>query len=271
MNRSCEIRLSTKSQRRGCGRLLGKRLKWSVHLRCACAGLVLVLTDGFRSATGVPPATLRRWAYEIHSTFLMPDAVCTRRTHTRRTVSLSLPDSLPLSTHIYSCSLSLLHSASFSSSAPLSLFLCALSFPLPPTEGLITLAIHEGVKSVKCDKAVTPCFSLALPLLAPTLTLFLSFSPLNLHSLSLSLSSWFYAALAFASFWITLRFQSLSYFIPPVWYSLSFSPTLLSLTYTLSYMIFNLIAILFYWISHKICSNSSIAGAPTERRRRKYG
>ncbi|XP_050357876.1 rho guanine nucleotide exchange factor 11 [Nymphalis io] len=48
--------------------LLGER-------RCACASLVLVLTDAYRGAAGVSPATLRRWAYEIHSTFLMPNAV----------------------------------------------------------------------------------------------------------------------------------------------------------------------------------------------------
>ncbi|XP_037292970.1 uncharacterized protein LOC115448588 [Manduca sexta] len=42
--------------------------------RCAHAGLVLVLTEGFRCAAA-PAATLRRWAYEIHSTFLMPHAV----------------------------------------------------------------------------------------------------------------------------------------------------------------------------------------------------
>ncbi|XP_049881963.1 uncharacterized protein LOC126377987, partial [Pectinophora gossypiella] len=48
--------------------LLGER-------RCACAGLLLVLTDGYRGAGAVPPATLRRWAYEIQSTFLMPNAV----------------------------------------------------------------------------------------------------------------------------------------------------------------------------------------------------
>ncbi|XP_060807923.1 uncharacterized protein LOC106130397 [Amyelois transitella] len=48
--------------------LLGER-------RNATASLVLVLTDGYRSASGVTNATLRRWAYEIHSTFLMPNAV----------------------------------------------------------------------------------------------------------------------------------------------------------------------------------------------------
>ncbi|CAH2098569.1 unnamed protein product [Euphydryas editha] len=48
--------------------LLGER-------RCACASLVLVLTDAFRAAAGVAAHTLRRWAYEIHSTFLMPNAV----------------------------------------------------------------------------------------------------------------------------------------------------------------------------------------------------
>ncbi|XP_047037957.1 LOW QUALITY PROTEIN: uncharacterized protein LOC124643134 [Helicoverpa zea] len=48
--------------------LLGER-------RCACACLLLVLTDGYRSAGGVQPHTLRRWAYEIHSTFLVPNAV----------------------------------------------------------------------------------------------------------------------------------------------------------------------------------------------------
>ncbi|CAG4980325.1 unnamed protein product [Colias eurytheme] len=47
--------------------LLGER-------RCACAALVLVLTDAYRSAAGAP-AALRRWAYEIHSVFLMPNAV----------------------------------------------------------------------------------------------------------------------------------------------------------------------------------------------------
>ncbi|XP_053620775.1 uncharacterized protein RhoGEF2 isoform X2 [Plodia interpunctella] len=48
--------------------LLGER-------RSATAGLVLVLTDGYRGASGVTNATLRRWAYEIHSTFIMPNAV----------------------------------------------------------------------------------------------------------------------------------------------------------------------------------------------------
>ncbi|XP_045487366.1 uncharacterized protein LOC111001504 isoform X2 [Pieris rapae] len=48
--------------------LLGER-------RCPCASLVLVLTDAYRAAGGVPAATLRRWAYEIHSVFLMPNAV----------------------------------------------------------------------------------------------------------------------------------------------------------------------------------------------------
>ncbi|XP_050555964.1 rho guanine nucleotide exchange factor 12 isoform X3 [Spodoptera frugiperda] len=48
--------------------LLGER-------RCACACLLLVLTDGYRSASGVQTHTLRRWAYEIHSTFLVPNAV----------------------------------------------------------------------------------------------------------------------------------------------------------------------------------------------------
>nr|XP_026484181.1 rho guanine nucleotide exchange factor 11 isoform X2 [Vanessa tameamea] len=48
--------------------LLGER-------RCACASLVLVLTDAYRGAAGVSAHTLRRWAYEIHSTFLMPNAV----------------------------------------------------------------------------------------------------------------------------------------------------------------------------------------------------
>ncbi|XP_038217274.1 rho guanine nucleotide exchange factor 11 isoform X2 [Zerene cesonia] len=47
--------------------LLGER-------RCACAALVLVLTDAYRAAAGAP-AALRRWAYEIHSVFLMPNAV----------------------------------------------------------------------------------------------------------------------------------------------------------------------------------------------------
>lgn len=44
--------------------------------RCACACLLLVLTDAYRSASGVHSHTLRRWAYEIHSTFLVPNAVC---------------------------------------------------------------------------------------------------------------------------------------------------------------------------------------------------
>lgn len=48
--------------------LLGER-------RCACACLLLVLTDAYRSASGVHTHTLRRWAYEIHSTFLVPNAV----------------------------------------------------------------------------------------------------------------------------------------------------------------------------------------------------
>ncbi|CAH0598597.1 unnamed protein product [Chrysodeixis includens] len=48
--------------------LLGER-------RCACACLLLVLTDGYRSAGGVQAHTLRRWAYEIHSAFLVPNAV----------------------------------------------------------------------------------------------------------------------------------------------------------------------------------------------------
>ncbi|XP_069363375.1 rho guanine nucleotide exchange factor 11 [Maniola hyperantus] len=48
--------------------LLGER-------RCACASLLLVLTDSYRSAAGVTTHTLRRWAYEIQSTFLMPNAV----------------------------------------------------------------------------------------------------------------------------------------------------------------------------------------------------
>ncbi|XP_052747717.1 uncharacterized protein LOC113523196 isoform X2 [Galleria mellonella] len=48
--------------------LLGER-------RSAHAALVLVLTDGFRAAAAVNNATLRRWAYEIHSTFIMPNAV----------------------------------------------------------------------------------------------------------------------------------------------------------------------------------------------------
>ncbi|CAG9789941.1 unnamed protein product [Diatraea saccharalis] len=48
--------------------LLGER-------RCACANLLLILTDGYRNAAGVSNATLRRWAYEIQSTFLIPSAV----------------------------------------------------------------------------------------------------------------------------------------------------------------------------------------------------
>ncbi|CAH0718344.1 unnamed protein product, partial [Brenthis ino] len=48
--------------------LLGER-------RSACASLVLVLTDAYRAAAGVAPHTRRRWAYELHSTFLVPDAV----------------------------------------------------------------------------------------------------------------------------------------------------------------------------------------------------
>ncbi|XP_061724890.1 rho guanine nucleotide exchange factor 11 isoform X2 [Cydia pomonella] len=48
--------------------LLGER-------RCACATLLLLITDGYRAAQGAPPATLRRWAYEIQSTFLAPAAV----------------------------------------------------------------------------------------------------------------------------------------------------------------------------------------------------
>ncbi|XP_026744295.1 uncharacterized protein LOC113505691 isoform X2 [Trichoplusia ni] len=48
--------------------LLGER-------RCACACLLLVLTDGYRAAGGVAAHTLRRWAYEIHSAFLVPGAV----------------------------------------------------------------------------------------------------------------------------------------------------------------------------------------------------
>ncbi|XP_063370506.1 uncharacterized protein LOC134658789 [Cydia amplana] len=48
--------------------LLGER-------RCACATLLLLITDGYRSAQGVPTSTLRRWAYEIQSTFLAPAAV----------------------------------------------------------------------------------------------------------------------------------------------------------------------------------------------------
>ncbi|XP_028162482.1 uncharacterized protein LOC114354346 [Ostrinia furnacalis] len=48
--------------------LLGER-------RCACASLLLILTDGYRGAAGVGTATLRRWAYEIQSTFLIPNAV----------------------------------------------------------------------------------------------------------------------------------------------------------------------------------------------------
>ncbi|XP_052742710.1 LOW QUALITY PROTEIN: rho guanine nucleotide exchange factor 11 [Bicyclus anynana] len=48
--------------------LLGER-------RCACASLLLVLTDSYRSAAGVTTHTLRRWAYELQSTFLMPNAV----------------------------------------------------------------------------------------------------------------------------------------------------------------------------------------------------
>ncbi|XP_075987667.1 rho guanine nucleotide exchange factor 2 isoform X2 [Anticarsia gemmatalis] len=47
--------------------LLGER-------RCACACLLLVLTDGYRGASNVQSHTLRRWAYEIHSTFLVPNA-----------------------------------------------------------------------------------------------------------------------------------------------------------------------------------------------------
>ncbi|GBP29593.1 hypothetical protein EVAR_79142_1 [Eumeta japonica] len=48
--------------------LLGER-------RCACSCLFLLITDGYRTAAGVANATLRRWAYEIQSTFLMPNAV----------------------------------------------------------------------------------------------------------------------------------------------------------------------------------------------------
>ncbi|XP_041986032.1 rho guanine nucleotide exchange factor 11 isoform X2 [Aricia agestis] len=48
--------------------LLGER-------RSACAALLLVLTDGYRAAAGVPLITLRRWAYELQSTFLVPAAV----------------------------------------------------------------------------------------------------------------------------------------------------------------------------------------------------
>ncbi|KAG7295397.1 hypothetical protein JYU34_022446 [Plutella xylostella] len=46
--------------------LLGER-------RCACAALLLLVTDGYRGAS-VPISTLRRWAYEIQSTFLTPHA-----------------------------------------------------------------------------------------------------------------------------------------------------------------------------------------------------
>ncbi|CAG4961031.1 unnamed protein product [Parnassius apollo] len=50
-------------------------LNWLIgERRCPYAWLVLVLTEQFRTAA-VPLATLRRWAYEIHSTFLMPNAV----------------------------------------------------------------------------------------------------------------------------------------------------------------------------------------------------
>ncbi|KAJ2939064.1 hypothetical protein O0L34_g10253 [Tuta absoluta] len=47
--------------------LLGER-------RCACANLLLIITDGYRAAQGVTTLTLRRWAYEIQSTFLVPNA-----------------------------------------------------------------------------------------------------------------------------------------------------------------------------------------------------
>ncbi|CAH0403766.1 unnamed protein product [Chilo suppressalis] len=44
-------------------------------MRCACANLLLILTDAYRNAAGVSNATLRRWAYEIQSTFLIPSAI----------------------------------------------------------------------------------------------------------------------------------------------------------------------------------------------------
>ncbi|CAG9572573.1 unnamed protein product [Danaus chrysippus] len=50
-------------------------LNWLLaESRCASAALLLLLTDAYRSAPP-PVAALRRWAYEIHSTFLMPGAV----------------------------------------------------------------------------------------------------------------------------------------------------------------------------------------------------
>ncbi|KAJ0170642.1 hypothetical protein K1T71_014013 [Dendrolimus kikuchii] len=51
-------------------------LNWLLaERRCACASLLLVITDGYRSASGVATPALRRWAYEIQSTFLMPNAI----------------------------------------------------------------------------------------------------------------------------------------------------------------------------------------------------
>nr|XP_032524681.1 rho guanine nucleotide exchange factor 12 isoform X2 [Danaus plexippus plexippus] len=50
-------------------------LNWLLaESRCASAALLLLLTDAYRAAPP-PVAALRRWAYEIHSTFLMPGAV----------------------------------------------------------------------------------------------------------------------------------------------------------------------------------------------------
>lgn len=51
-------------------------LNWLLaEKRCACANLFLLITDGYRNIPNVNIASLRRWAYEIHSTFLMPNAL----------------------------------------------------------------------------------------------------------------------------------------------------------------------------------------------------
>ncbi|KPJ14823.1 Rho guanine nucleotide exchange factor 12 [Papilio machaon] len=76
-------------------------LNWLIgERRCPCAWLVLVLTEQFRTAA-VPTATLRRWAYEIQSSFLMPHAVTTPTAHTpyRPYTAHTLPTHCPHTAH----------------------------------------------------------------------------------------------------------------------------------------------------------------------------
>ncbi|XP_068624314.1 rho guanine nucleotide exchange factor 11 [Battus philenor] len=75
VNSSCSGLFSNLRSVRDSRARMAVLLNWLIgERRCPCAWLVLVLTEQFRTAA-VPTPTLRRWAYEIHSSFLMPHAV----------------------------------------------------------------------------------------------------------------------------------------------------------------------------------------------------